>query len=340
MKTHVLLDRSSTGAQDVKIPWGPVLSSVILTAVMLIIVQIMVPRPMLLVDRFFPGMGWLEIVALSLYAGWVTPKILNPATSIRWRSIIWLTFSLIFFSQLLLGLLGAERFLMTGNLHLPIPALILAGPIYRGENFFMLILFSCTLLVIGPAWCSYFCYLGGWDFLASQQVKRPRPMPRWRQSLRLIVLVLVVGSAYLLRQSGMAVSVAVWLAAGFGLVGIGVMALVSRRRGSMVHCISYCPVGAVANVLGKISPFRMRINDSCTGCRKCSMVCRYDALREEDLARKRPGLSCTLCGDCLGSCRKSFIEYYFPGMSPKSARTLFVVCVVSFHAVSIGIARI
>ena len=317
-----------------------ILSSIILTAGMLVTVQIIVERPMLMVDRFFPGMGWIEIIALSLYSGFMTPKILNPETSIRWRTILWLTFSVIFFSQLTLGILGLERFLMTGKLHLPIPALIIAGPIYRGEGFFMPILFSITLLFIGPAWCSYFCYIGGWDFLASQQSKRPHPIPKWWQHLRFTLLVLVVTIAYFLRQSGMAVSVAIWLAAVFGLVGIAIMAFISRRQGNMVHCTSYCPVGLVANILGKISPFRMRINDACTACRKCSMVCRYDALGPENLNRKKPGLSCTLCGDCIESCKDGFIHYSFPGLSPQVARTMFVVIVVSFHAVAIGIARI
>ncbi len=295
---------------------------------------------MLMVDRFSPGMGWIEIVLLSLYAGFLTPKILDPGTSIRWRTILWLSFSIIFFGQLTLGILGFERFLMTGKLHLPIPALIIGGPVYRGEGFFMPILFGITLLSIGPAWCSYFCYIGGWDFLASQQLKRPRPMPKWRQPLRFVTLVGVVSVACFLRQSILSVSVAIWSAAVFGLVGIAIMIFFSRRQGSMVHCISYCPIGIVANVCGKISPFRLRINDSCSSCRKCSMVCRYDALQPANLDQNKPGLSCTLCGDCIGSCRDSFIYYGFPGLSPQLARTLFVVIVVSFHAVSIGIARI
>ena len=66
--------------------WGPVFSAIILTAGMLIVVQIMTKRPMLMVDRYFPGMGWIEIVALSLYSGFLIPKLLNPRTSIRWRS--------------------------------------------------------------------------------------------------------------------------------------------------------------------------------------------------------------------------------------------------------------
>ena len=339
------MKRLTTEARDLAIPSdtgrrGTILGSMALTAVMLIIVRTVVERPMLLLDRFYPGSGWLEIVLLVLYAGFLTPKILNPATSIRWRTILWLTFSVVFFSQLALGLLGFERFLMTGKLHLPIPALILGGPVYRGEGFFMTILFGATLVFIGPAWCSYFCYIGGWDFLASQQRARPQPMPAWRQTVRVIILVLVLATAYGLRKSGVNSLVAVWIAAIYGMGGIGVMVFFSRRTGNMVHCTTYCPIGAVANVLGKISPFRLRISDGCTRCRRCTRTCRYDALRPTDLEKKKPGLSCTLCGDCIGSCKDSFISYRFLGLSPQGARQLFVVLVVSFHAVCLGIARI
>ena len=296
-------------AETKKLHWGPVLAAVILTAGMLVVVQIMAKRPMLMVDRYFPEMGWIEIIALSLYAGFLTPRILNPKTSIRWRTILWLTFSVIFFSQLTLGILGLESFLMTGKLHLPIPALILAGPIYRGDNFFMPILFGSTLLFIGPAWCSYFCYIGGWDFLASQQVKRPRPMPKWRQPLRVAILILVVAAAYFLKVSEIPVALVGRLAALFGLGGLAVIIVRSRKKGVMVHCTTYCPIGAVANVLGKIAPFRLRIDDDCTGCRKCAMVCRYDALKPENIEQKAPGLSCTLCGDCVGTCKNSNIHY-------------------------------
>jgi polyferredoxin len=341
MKNEYLQKMSAIMEKHIRGYGIPVLSTVILTAGMFIIVQIMVERPMLMVDRYFPGMGWIEILFLSLYAGFMTPKILNPQTSVRWRTILWLTFSIIFFTQLTLGIIGLNNFLMTGKLHLPVPALIIAGPIYRGENFFMPILFICTLLVIGPAWCSYFCYIGGWDFFASQQrVKNSKGLHKWRQILRVTILILVVCVAYALRHSELPVSVAVWLTVIFGFGGIAMMIFVSRKTGTMSHCITYCPIGMLANVLGKISPFRLRINDSCTGCRKCSIVCRYDALRPENLNRKKPGLSCTLCGDCIGSCKGEFIKYSFPGLSSRLARTIFVIIVVSFHAVSIGIARI
>ena len=52
---------------------------------------------------------------------------------------------------------------MTGKLHLPVPMMILAGPIYRGHTSVMSILFLSTLILSGPAWCSHLCYFGAID---------------------------------------------------------------------------------------------------------------------------------------------------------------------------------
>jgi hypothetical protein len=85
----------------------------------------------LLFDRFFPGGGWIAIILLGFYSAWIAGKVLQPSRSAQWRQIIWIAFSAVFFFQLVLGLFGFERFLMTGDLHLPIPALIAAGPFHK-----------------------------------------------------------------------------------------------------------------------------------------------------------------------------------------------------------------
>jgi hypothetical protein len=77
-------------------------------------VQHFAPRPMLLLERFFPGWGWLEVAALSAYAAFVAGKLWDPKVHALWRRRVWLLFSAVFFGQLLLGLSGLDRFLMTG----------------------------------------------------------------------------------------------------------------------------------------------------------------------------------------------------------------------------------
>ena len=299
--------------------------------------------PILLLDRFLPGWGWLEIACLGWYAQWVGGMALDGAGHRRIRPRIWAFFSMVFFGQLLLGLSGVDRMLMTGALHLPVPALIAGGPLFRGEGFFMVVLFSVTVLLVGPAWCSHLCYIGAWDDLMSRRGPKPSPDANVRRLTivgRSVTLTMTVASALMFRAMGMSDFTALLFAAAFGLFGVGVMVFVSKRRGLMMQCATYCPMGLAANVLGKISPWRMKIGDGCNGCGGCISACRYTALDEARIEKGRPGLSCTLCGDCASACKQSSLDYSFPGLNAGKARTVFIVLVFSLHAVFLGVARI
>ena len=204
----------------------------------------------------------------------------------------------------------------------------------------MPILFLSTVLLVGPAWCSHLCYIGGWDGLAATAGNNPVVLsPVWKR-LRFGLLAATPTTAILLRVLGVQSIYAGLTAVGFGIAGVGIMAVVSTRKGSMVHCTSVCPLGLVGNVLGKISPFRVRIGETCSDCRRCISVCRYNALDKTKIALRRPGYTCTLCGDCLGSCSENTITYSFLRLSPQNARLIFLTLISSLHAVFLGVARI
>jgi ferredoxin len=320
----------------------------LVTAAALVLARRMSPLPVLLADRFLPGAGALEILALSWYAAWACGLLVAARDTARLRLRFWLGFSAVFFGQLLLGLLLDQRFLMTGKLHLPVPALIVAGPLYRGEGFFMPILFAASVLVLGPAWCSWLCYVGAWDGLCAARARTTAPqrleasarVRRWTVAGRGLTLVLAVVLALLLRAMGIPGYQALWGAALFGLAGVGIMVMLSRRAGVMVHCATFCPMGLVANCLGRINPLRLRLGPGCTRCGACAARCRYAALLPADIEQGRPGLSCTLCGDCLGACGHGCLGYRLPGLSPQAARTVFIVLAVGLHAAFLGVARI
>ena len=212
----------------------------------------------------------------------------------------------------------------------------------------MITLFLVTLAVVGPAWCSWLCYIGAWDNTLARTKKLARaPAPpglpglrgrRW--PLRVATLAGTVAAALGLRAAGVPGPWAAALALVFGGLGVVVMFLASRATGTLVHCTAYCPLGLVAVLLGRLSPHRLRITAACTDCGACTRACRYDALSPADVTRRRPGLSCTLCGDCLPSCRHGALVHRFPGLSPSASRALFLVLVVTLHAVTLGVARI
>ncbi len=326
----------------------PQAAAFLLTAGLLALARGKASVPVLLADRLLPGSGWLAVLALALYAAWLAGRFTHPdhgpGEHRRLRPRIWALFSAVFFLQLALGLSGLTELLMTGRLHLPVPALIAAGPLFRGEGLFMPVLFASTVLLVGPAWCSHLCYIGAWDDQCSRARGAARPLVlsrAWTVGGRLAALALTCGAALGLRLSGAPASLAAGLAAAFGLAGVGVMLAASRRAGAMVHCTAFCPIGLLGNLLGRLTPWRMSIRlQTCTRCGACARACRYSALAPEDIASGRPGLSCTLCGDCVAACPHDSMGYRFPFLSPAAARAVFLTLVAALHAVFLGVARI
>ena len=307
---------------------------------LLSMVQLKVERPMMLMERVFEGGGWIQIVLVSFYGALVAYYMQDPKRVSSWRKYSWFAFTVVFFLQLLLGLVVSDIFLMTGKLHLPVPMMILAGPIYRGQTSVMTILFVSTVILSGPAWCSHLCYFGAIDNMAAGKKTFRSPM-RNKWALKTTVLLLVILAAVMLRMMRVPVITATLVAGGFGIVGLGLIFLVSRRQGRMVHCTAYCPIGTIVNLTRFVNPFRMYIEDtSCTDCMACSRTCKYDALNREDILARKPGITCTLCGDCVSSCHAGSINYRFLKLSPATARNLYLVITISLHAATMALARI
>lgn len=311
----------------------------ILTFILLAFVQVMLERPVILAERFLKGSGWAEILLIAFYGAFVTFKMQDPMNVPRWRKITWTIFSVIFFTQLIIGLTGFEKFLMTGKLHLPIPMMILAGPIYRGQLSVMTILFLSTIVLTGPAWCSQFCYFGAFDYLASGG-KTSNEILKYKGAIKTTLLVLVIAMALILRWLNISLLVSTIIAIVFGIAGIAIMILFSLKRKKMVHCIIYCPIGTIVNVLKTVNPFRMYIDQSCTLCLNCTKFCKYDALNIQDIKNAKPSITCTLCGDCLAGCHHNSIKYKFLKMRSEHARNLYLILTISLHASCIAMARI
>ena len=315
-------------------------SAALITVCALTMAKLKASFTILLADRLLPGAGWGQIALFAIYAAFLTNMLLKTSHTQKIRIRIWLLFSIVFFGQFLIGILGADKFLMSGRLHVPVPVTVIGGPIFRGARFFMPILFLSTVVIVGPAWCSFLCYFGAWDGLAARHKKQAKSKARYWRFIRIALFALTPITAIVLRILGMPGEYAALFAVGFGVAGALVMVLFSTKNGVMVHCTSFCPLGLLSNILGKISPFRIKINNQCSECYRCSFVCRYSALEKHNIQNRKPGGTCTLCGDCLSTCRDSALSYAFLRLSSKKARTLFTVLIVSLHAVFLSIARI
>jgi len=311
----------------------------IVVAVLLTFVQLEVENPLLILERFFKGGGWVEIFLAASYGGMVAWFMYDPARSARWRQVTWLAFSIVFFSQLILGVTVSEKFLMTGDLHLPIPMMIMSGPIYRGEFSVMTILFVSTILLSGPAWCSHFCYFGALDGWAAGKKKRRKPLDRiWK--LKIPFILTIIGVTLLLRVLAVDLVVATLIAIGFGVGGLVVMLLFSRKKGQMVHCLTWCPIGTIVSGAKNVNPIRLTINDSCTSCMLCSAHCKYNALKKEDILARKPASTCTLCGDCVTSCHAGSLQYNLFNLRPAMSRNVYLGITIALHAMTMVLAKI
>ncbi|MBN1951006.1 MAG: 4Fe-4S binding protein [Bacteroidales bacterium] len=309
------------------------------TAGILTIVQLKVENPLLLAERFIPGAGWGEIFLIGLYGAFLAGKMSDPASLAKWRRYSWTLFSMVFFGQLLLGILFSDKFLMTGKLHLPVPLMILSGPIYREQLSVMTFLFLSTVILSGPAWCSQLCYFGAMDNLFAQR-RSNRGKLKNKFQIKHTALILIILITLILKFSGINSIFSLILASAFGVAGIAVMLIFSRKKGKMIHCILYCPIGTLVSYLKFLNPFRLKIDMQCTFCGSCSSVCRYDAMSMADLAKKRPGITCTLCGDCLNACEVSAIQYKFFNVKGQLAHRIYLGITITLHAVFLALARI
>lgn len=296
---------------------------------------------MLLAERFLPGFGgWIEILVIAFYAGFIIDRMIQGKNISYWRRLTWTIFTIVFFSQLLLGLLGYERFLMTGTLHLPVPAMIIGGSLFKLKIGFMPILFLSAIIISGPAWCSQLCYFGAMDLQVSKGSKKPKKV-KHKNALKMTFLLLVVAGALFLRLFNIDYWIAAWAGAIFGLVGLGIIIFISRKKRMMYHCTVYCPIGTITQYLKFINPFRMYIEPgACTLCMHCKPHCKYDALHTIDIKNGKPGISCTYCGDCVSSCDTLAIKYKLFNLRDQRAQNAWIIISISLHAIFMALGRI
>lgn len=286
---------------------------------------------LLLLDRLLPGFGMVQGLLAGFWAAFICARLADRKAAARTRLRAWRLFSLVFFGQFALSAAGWSLFSMTGELHVPVPGVIVAGMLYRGTAGFMPFLFAVSVLLVGAAWCSHLCYFGSWDACAATAARPSRhPGPlRWR----VLSLLVVCAAALLLSFCDVPPAAAALCGALLGLVMIPAALFVSRKKGWAAYCTTVCPLGLLACLLGRLSFWRVRTTSRCTSCGACTRVCRYGALDASRLAAGGPGLSCTLCRDCLNVCPHGGLSLRWLGMGAGGgAEKAFVALASAMHA--------
>jgi polyferredoxin/Pyruvate/2-oxoacid:ferredoxin oxidoreductase delta subunit len=91
----------------------------------------------------------------------------------------------------------------------------------------------------------------------------------------------------------------------FTLAFFGVLIALGRvaRR---FWCRNLCPLGALLGFLGKVSPIRLRVSESCTRCMRCVNECKVGAITEDPYRYR--GAECIACYSCIAVCPEGAIS--------------------------------
>ena len=204
------------------------------------------------------------------------------------------------------------------------------GVINAGFIFWMLVFASALLL--GRAFCGWFCWFGGYQELVAWgigdrlKIKMPRHVLLYLGAIPFVSLGLKVYYTWLVnwlvgvpasfsfnlanvepwggQQTGISILITLVL---YGPV---LMVVFGRRA----WCRHLCPIGALLRVFSKVRPSTVRlVNDDCIGCGVCNRVCdmEIDVMGELKAHSEVRSTNCIACFKCTDECPKGAIAYTF-----------------------------
>ena len=184
--------------------------------------------------------------------------------------------------------------------------------------------------IFGTAWCSWGCFYGGLDEGFSRVFRKP--LIRWfrmssrSRDLPSAILVFMM----LISLTTMLPIFCLWIcplkltssfldpvdrvrqvqAVIFMSVAVGALVLVPVLTKKRLFCGMICPFGAWQAFVGKVNPFKVRIDpEKCTRCQRCMRVCPTFCISPEGVKEHEIGPYCNGCGECIDACPDSAIRY-------------------------------
>jgi polyferredoxin len=204
------------------------------------------------------------------------------------------------------------------------------GILNAGFVFWMLVFASALLL--GRAFCGWFCWFGGYQELVAWgigdrfKIKMPRHVLLYLGAIPFASLGLKVYYSWIVnwlegvpatfrfdlanvqpwggQQTGISILITLVL---YGPV---LMVVFGRRA----WCRHLCPIGALLRVLSRVRPARVRlVSEECIGCGTCIRVCdmEIDVLGELKTYGEVRSTNCTVCLKCTDECSKDALAYSF-----------------------------
>lgn len=199
-----------------------------------------------------------------------------------------------------------------------IPALLSGAGFVRrvgSSNVVLMVSLIVVTLGLGATFCGWLCPFGSvQDWLASlgkrvfgRQYVVPRGVHRYLKQMRWVVLVLIVWMSYRFMSLWFAeydpyralfhLSVESTLA--FALIAGTIIGSLAVDR---FWCLYACPLGAIVGAIGMASLTKVRRQESCIDCGRCSAACSMRVpVDQVDVVTDQ---HCTMCTECVPVCPK------------------------------------
>ncbi|MDR1975137.1 MAG: 4Fe-4S binding protein [Bacteroidales bacterium] len=170
----------------------------------------------------------------------------------------------------------------------------------------------------GKTWCGWLCHLGalqdvifrspGRKWLATEKSQR---MIKYIQSGLLVVLIVqlvITRSIIFVKYDPFKVAYNLFSSNITGYILL-VLLLVSSVLIYRPFCRTACPVGLLLGWATKIPGAKKLVVESgCNNCKSCVRSCKQQAIHSVDGKIKINTEDCILCGDCIGTCKKSLLS--------------------------------
>ncbi len=260
----------------------------------------------------------------------------------KWRNIRWavlLFFNFLFFGsfffdiQILEGTLSASRFL---GFHLIDP--MAAFQVIMASKIVMvnLIIGVGTIVLIylmfgGRSFCSWICpyhWLAELGEKIHQKLKKNKKItilknfkfsPNIRYYFYIIFLILALITGYTIFETINPVSIisrAIVYGPGLMLLWVTALLIFEILFSRRAWCRYFCPVGVSYQLLGMLSPLRIKWDKKkCSNCKRCQSVCMVPNVLTSSVNRGKSeyidSSLCTRCGLCVDICDDEALSYKF-----------------------------
>jgi polyferredoxin len=201
------------------------------------------------------------------------------------------------------------------------------GVLNAGFIFWTLVFISALLL--GRAFCGWFCWFGGYLQLVEWgidklKVKVPRREILYLGAIPFVALALKINGALITNWlqdfpttltfrlsdvepwGGQQTGISILITAV--LYGPILFIILDRRA----WCRYLCPLGALTKIFGSVGIGKVRlVNDKCIGCGKCSLVCdmKVDVMHELRTHGEVKNSNCIRCLECTDECPEDSISF-------------------------------